>query len=156
MRRKGFKIVRWGRNIKGPCKLQHSTLLLSDPIFCWLFSRDTGKDEPGAIPGGNGSFCSISTFLLGGFGYGYENEKNKIDYEARTSGILHILAKEGDTVKVGDSIGIMAESQEEYDAIVEGEAAASPAAALAPRPHLLLLAPHLLRASWRSRCPAPD
>ena len=39
-----------------------------------------------------------------------------IDYEARTSGILHILAKEGDTVKVGDSIGIMAESQEEYDA----------------------------------------
>lgn len=46
-----------------------------------------------------------------------------IDYEARTSGILHILAKEGDTVKVGDSIGIMAESQEEYDAIVEGGAA---------------------------------
>ena len=51
-----------------------------------------------------------------------------IDYEARTSGILHILAKEGDTVKVGDSIGIMAESQEEYDAIVEGGAAAAPAA----------------------------
>ena len=49
-----------------------------------------------------------------------------IDYEARTSGILHILAKEGDTVKVGDSIGIMAESQEEYDAIVEGGAAAAP------------------------------
>ena len=86
----------------------------------------------------------------------YENEKNMIDYEARTSGILHILAKEGDTVKVGDSIGIMAESQEEYDAIVEGGAAAAPAAALAPRPHLPLPAPHLLRASWRSRCPASD
>ena len=79
-----------------------------------------------------------------------------IDYEARTSGILHILAKEGDTVKVGDSIGIMAESQEEYDAIVEGGAAAAPAAALAPRPHLPLPAPHLLRAAWRSRCPASD
>ena len=54
-----------------------------------------------------------------------------IDYEARTSGILHILAKEGDTVKVGDSIGIMSESQEDYDAIVEGGAAAAPAAAAA-------------------------
>ena len=47
-------------------------------------------------------------------------------------------------------------SQEEYDAIVEGGAAAAPAAALAPRPHLPLPAPHLLRASWRSRCPASD
>ena len=51
----------------------------------------------------------------------YENEKSMIDYEALTSGILHILAKEGDTVKVGDPIGIMAEDQAEYEAIVKGE-----------------------------------
>ena len=31
----------------------------------------------------------------------YENEKNMIEYEALSSGTLHILAKEGDTVKVG-------------------------------------------------------
>lgn len=80
-----------------------------------------------------------------------------IDYEARTSGILHILAKEGDTVKVGDSIGIMAESQEEYDAIVEGGAAGLRLRQLSPRGRICRFrAPHLLRASWRSRCPASD
>ena len=86
----------------------------------------------------------------------YENEKNMIDYEALTSGILHILAKEGDTVKVGDPIGIMAESQEEYDAIVKGGPRLRLRQLPPPRPHLPLPAPHLLRASWRSRCPAPD
>ena len=34
----------------------------------------------------------------------YENEKNMIDYEALTSGILHILAQEGDTVKVDGKV----------------------------------------------------
>ena len=62
----------------------------------------------------------------------YENEKNMIDYEALTSGILHILAQEGDTVKVGDPIGIMAESQAEYEALVKGGAASAPAPEAAP------------------------
>lgn len=62
----------------------------------------------------------------------YENEKNMIEYEALSSGVLHILAKEGDVVKVGDPIGIMADDQAEYDAIVAGGApAAAPAAPVA-------------------------
>ncbi len=68
----------------------------------------------------------------------YENEKNVIEYEALASGFLHILAPEGETVKVGDPIGVMAETQAEYDAIVKGgaaPAASAPAAApAAPAP----------------------
>lgn len=65
----------------------------------------------------------------------YENEKNMIEYEALSSGILHILAKEGDVVKVGDPIGIMADDQAEYDAIVNGAAPeAAPAAPAAAAP----------------------
>lgn len=48
----------------------------------------------------------------------YENEKNVIEYEALDSGILHITAQEGDTVPVGDPIGILAASQEEYDTLL--------------------------------------
>ncbi|MDD5922157.1 MAG: 2-oxo acid dehydrogenase subunit E2 [Eubacteriales bacterium] len=55
----------------------------------------------------------------------YENEKNIIDYEALASGILHITAQEGETVKVGDPIAVLAESKEEYDQIVSGQAPAA-------------------------------
>lgn len=62
----------------------------------------------------------------------FENEKNVIEYEALESGILHIVAQEGDTVAVGAPIGIMAADQAEYDALVGGAAAPAPAAARAP------------------------
>lgn len=64
----------------------------------------------------------------------YENEKNMIEYEALSSGTLHILAKEGDTVKVGALIAVLADDQAEYDAIVKGGAAPAPAAPAAPAP----------------------
>ena len=57
----------------------------------------------------------------------FENEKNVIDCEALESGILHILAKEGETIAVGAPIGLLAESQEEYDALLSGAAPAAPA-----------------------------
>lgn len=62
----------------------------------------------------------------------YENEKNMIEYEALSSGVLHILAKEGDTVKVGEPIAVMADDQAEYDAIVKGGTAAASAVSAAP------------------------
>ena len=62
----------------------------------------------------------------------YENEKSMIEYEALSSGVLHILAGEGDTVKVGEPIAVMADDQAEYDAIVKGGATAAPTVAAAP------------------------
>lgn len=62
----------------------------------------------------------------------YENEKNMIEYEALSSGILHILVKEGDTVKVGEQIAVLADDQAEYDAIVKGGAVPTPRASAAP------------------------
>ena len=63
----------------------------------------------------------------------YENEKSVIDCEALDSGILHILAKEGETVAVGAPIGVLAADQAEYDALTGGQAAPSaPAAPAAP------------------------
>lgn len=65
----------------------------------------------------------------------FENEKNVIDCEALESGILHILAKEGETIAVGAPIGLLAESQEEYDALLSGAApTAAPAAAPSAAP----------------------
>lgn len=61
----------------------------------------------------------------------YENEKSVIEYEALDAGILHILAREGDTVAVGAPIGVLAADQAEYDAIVGG---AAPAAAVPEAP----------------------
>lgn len=60
----------------------------------------------------------------------YENEKNTIEYEALENGILHIIAKEGETIPVGGLIGQLAESQEEYAALLQGTAvsAETPAA----------------------------
>ena len=62
----------------------------------------------------------------------YENEKNTIEYEALDSGILHIIAKEGETIPVGGLIGQFAESQEEYDAMLQSPAAPAAAAPAEP------------------------
>ena len=43
----------------------------------------------------------------------YENEKNTIECDALADGYVHILAQEGDTIPVGEPIGILAESPEE-------------------------------------------
>ena len=45
----------------------------------------------------------------------YENEKNVIEYEALESGILHIIAQEGETIPVGGKIAELAETPEEYN-----------------------------------------
>ena len=60
----------------------------------------------------------------------YENEKNVIECEALASGVIHLVAKEGETVPVGGVIAVMAADQGEYDALVNGgaSAAAAPAA----------------------------
>ncbi len=65
----------------------------------------------------------------------YENEKSMIDCEALDSGILHIVAQEGETVQVGGLIGYLAQSQAEYDALVKGNGgAAAPEAPAAEMP----------------------
>ena len=62
----------------------------------------------------------------------YENEKNMIEYEALDSGIIHMVAKEGDTVKVGGLIAYLAQDQTEYEQIASAGAGASSAADSAP------------------------
>ena len=66
----------------------------------------------------------------------FENEKNTIEFESTDSGILHITAKEGDTVPVGGPIAVLAATQEEYAALVAGAApaASAPKAEEAPAP----------------------
>lgn len=51
----------------------------------------------------------------------YENEKSVIECTALDPGIIHLTAKEGDTVAVGAPIALLAQSQEEYEALVSGE-----------------------------------
>ena len=65
----------------------------------------------------------------------YENEKNTIEYESVHGGYLHILEPAGETVEVGKPIAWVAESREEYEALLGGgvpAAASAPAAAAAP------------------------
>ena len=62
----------------------------------------------------------------------YENEKNVIECVALASGLLHITAREGDTVPVGEQIALLAESPEEYAALVGGAAPAPKAAETTP------------------------
>ena len=62
----------------------------------------------------------------------YENEKNVIECEALESGVIHLVAKEGETVPVGGVIAVMAADQGEYDALVNGGASAAAAPAAAP------------------------
>ena len=49
-----------------------------------------------------------------------ENEKTTMDFECTQDGYLHIVAKPGDVVAVGNRIGIVAETKEEYDNISKG------------------------------------
>lgn len=58
----------------------------------------------------------------------YENEKNTIECVALSSGILHIIAKDGDTIAVGEPIGELAESQAEYAAMTGAVSADTPVA----------------------------
>jgi len=58
----------------------------------------------------------------------YENEKNTIDCEALGEGYVHIIAKEGDTIPVGEVIGMLAESEAELAQLAGGAAPAAPAA----------------------------
>ena len=53
----------------------------------------------------------------------FENEKNTIEFLCTADGFLHITAQEGDTVPVGEPIGAVAETKEEYDALAGGAAA---------------------------------
>lgn len=62
----------------------------------------------------------------------YENEKNTIEYESVHGGYLHILEPAGETVEVGRPIAWVAETREEYDALVGGAPAAAPAGQAAP------------------------
>ncbi len=56
----------------------------------------------------------------------YENEKNTIECVALAAGILHIVAQAGETVPVGEAIGVLAENQAEYAAITGTTSAAAP------------------------------
>ncbi len=65
----------------------------------------------------------------------YENEKNIIECLSPYDGLLHIVARVGDVIPVGGTIGYIAENQEEYAALQGGagpEAAPVAAAAAAP------------------------
>lgn len=60
-----------------------------------------------------------------------ESEKTTMPFESPEDGIIHLVAKVGDTVAVGGVIAYLAADQAEYDAMAAGksEAAAVPAAA---------------------------
>ena len=49
-----------------------------------------------------------------------ENEKTTMDFECTADGYLHITAEPGDVVAVGNRIGIVAETKEEYNNISKG------------------------------------
>lgn len=60
----------------------------------------------------------------------FENEKNTIEFASTDSGVLHITAKEGDTIPVGGPIALLAATREEYESLLGG---AAPAPAAAPK-----------------------
>ena len=62
----------------------------------------------------------------------YENEKNSIEYESVHGGFLHILASVGETVEVGKPIAWVAETREEYEALLTGGAPTQDAGTPAP------------------------
>lgn len=80
----------------------------------------------------------------------FENEKNTIEFNCTHDGILHITAPEGETVSVGAPIGIVAESQGEYDALC-GAAAPAPAPETVAEP----AAPAAVPVSAPAAVPAP-
>ncbi len=59
----------------------------------------------------------------------YENEKNTIKCDALADGILHIIARVGETVPIGVQIGALADTREEYQSLLSATAPAVPAAA---------------------------
>ncbi len=46
-----------------------------------------------------------------------ENEKTTMDFQCTTDGFLHITSEPGDVVSVGNKIGIVAKSKDEYDSL---------------------------------------
>ena len=54
-----------------------------------------------------------------------ENEKTTMDFECTADGYLHIAAKPGDVVAVGNKIGIVAETKDEYNNISKGSNASN-------------------------------
>lgn len=72
----------------------------------------------------------------------YENEKNTIKCEALADGILHIAAQVGETVPIGVRIGALADTQEEYQALLSaGDAIPAPAQEAVPAAETLAAAP---------------
>jgi len=66
-----------------------------------------------------------------------ETEKTTYDIGAIASGILHIMVPAGETVPVGHVVGVLAESEAEYEGLLKGApaaAASAPAQAEAPAP----------------------
>ncbi len=59
--------------------------------------------------------------------FDFENEKTTMECEATADGLLHRVAKTGDTVKVGHTVAYIAPSKEAYDALLKGGAPASQA-----------------------------
>ena len=52
--------------------------------------------------------------------FDFENEKTTMECEATADGILHQIAKTGDTVKVGHTVAYIAPSKEAYEALAKG------------------------------------
>lgn len=50
----------------------------------------------------------------------FENEKTTMECEATADGILHQVAKTGETVKVGHTVAYVAATKEAYDALIKG------------------------------------
>lgn len=59
--------------------------------------------------------------------FDFENEKTTMECEATADGILHRIAKTGDTVKVGHTVAYIATTKEAYDALVKGNTPSSQA-----------------------------
>lgn len=87
-----------------------------------------------------------------------ETEKTTYDVGAITSGILHIITPEGETVPVGHVVGLLAGSSEEYEKISKEEApvpqAAPQAEAAVAGPVAVSTAPGAVEAEPRASSPA--
>ncbi|MBQ9421810.1 MAG: 2-oxo acid dehydrogenase subunit E2 [Lachnospiraceae bacterium] len=80
-----------------------------------------------------------------------ESEKTTMPFESPAAGMIHLIAKEGDTVEVGGVIAMLAENLAEYDTIKTAAAPAAPAAA----PAETAAAPAAAPAPAASAAPAP-
>lgn len=66
------------------------------------------------------------TVKKGDIVFAYENEKTTIDCESTGDGIIHLVAKAGDVVKVGEVVALLAESREEYETLCRQNSASTP------------------------------